>query len=56
MLDHLALQQVVIGDISMGAAIALMLTLRYPERVRGLVSGCVRSCMRCAKGYAFRSL
>jgi pimeloyl-ACP methyl ester carboxylesterase len=31
------LPQVVIGGISMGAAIALMLTLRYPERVRGLV-------------------
>jgi pimeloyl-ACP methyl ester carboxylesterase len=37
LLDHLALPQVVIGGISMGAAVALMLTLRYPERVRGLV-------------------
>jgi len=37
LLDHLALPQVVIGGISMGAAIALMLTLRFPERVRGLV-------------------
>ena len=37
LLDHLALPQVVIGGISMGAAVALMLTLRRPERVRGLV-------------------
>ena len=37
LLDHLALPQVVIGGISMGAAVALMLTLRFPERVRGLV-------------------
>lgn len=37
LLDHLALPQVVIGGISMGAAIALMLTLRFPARVRGLV-------------------
>jgi pimeloyl-ACP methyl ester carboxylesterase len=37
LLDHLALPQVVIGGISMGAALALMLTLRFPARVRGLV-------------------
>ncbi|MCS6826611.1 MAG: alpha/beta hydrolase [Caldilinea sp.] len=37
LLGHLALPQVVIGGISMGAAIALMFTLRYPERVLGLV-------------------
>lgn len=37
LLDRLALPQVVIGGISMGAAVALMLTLRFPERVRGLV-------------------
>ena len=37
LLEHLALPQVVVGGISMGAAVALMLTLRRPERVRGLV-------------------
>ena len=37
LLDHLALPQVVIGGISMGAAIALILTLRFPARVRGLI-------------------
>lgn len=37
LLDHLGLSQVIIGGISMGAAVALMLTLRFPERVRGLV-------------------
>jgi pimeloyl-ACP methyl ester carboxylesterase len=37
LLDHLGLPQVVIGGISMGAAVALMLALRSPERVRGLV-------------------
>ena len=37
LLDHLALPRVVIGGISMGAAVALMLTLRFPARVRGLV-------------------
>ena len=36
-LDHLHLGRVVIGGISMGAAIALNLTLRYPQRVMGLV-------------------
>jgi pimeloyl-ACP methyl ester carboxylesterase len=37
LLNHLALPQVVIGGISMGAAVGLNLTLRFPERVRGLV-------------------
>lgn len=37
LLDHLVLPQVIVGGISMGAAVALMLTLRFPERVRGLV-------------------
>ena len=37
LLDRLALPQVVIGGISMGAALALNMTLRSPERVRGLV-------------------
>lgn len=37
LLDHLALPKVVIGGISMGAAVALNLALRFPERVCGLV-------------------
>jgi len=36
-LDHLGLDWVVMGGISMGAALALHFTLRWPERVRGLV-------------------
>ena len=37
LLDHLNLESVVIGGISMGAGVSLNLTLRYPERVRGLI-------------------
>jgi pimeloyl-ACP methyl ester carboxylesterase len=36
-LDHLRIEQAVIGGISMGAAISLHFALTYPERVRGLV-------------------
>jgi pimeloyl-ACP methyl ester carboxylesterase len=36
-MDHLVLKDVVLGGISMGAGIALNLTLRYPDRVRGLL-------------------
>ena len=36
-MDHLALEGVVLGGISMGAGIALNLALRYPARVRGLL-------------------
>ncbi|MGE3409139.1 MAG: alpha/beta fold hydrolase [Pirellulales bacterium] len=36
-LDYLRVARVVVGGISMGAAIALNVTLRYPERVMGLV-------------------
>lgn len=37
LLDHLEVGSVVLGGISMGAAVALNLALRFPERVRGLV-------------------
>ena len=37
LLDHLGLQAVVVGGISMGAAVALNMALRFPARVRGLV-------------------
>jgi pimeloyl-ACP methyl ester carboxylesterase len=37
LMDHLGVQRAVVGGISMGAAVALNLTLRRPERVRGLV-------------------
>ena len=36
-MDHLVVEDVVLGGISMGAAIALNLALRYPGRVRGLL-------------------
>lgn len=36
-LDHLAIEQAVIGGISMGAALALRFALDYPRRVLGLV-------------------
>ena len=37
LMDHLEIERAVVGGISMGAAIALNLALRRPERVRGLV-------------------
>jgi pimeloyl-ACP methyl ester carboxylesterase len=37
LIDHLGLPPVVIGGISMGAAIASRIAVRHPERVRGLV-------------------
>lgn len=37
LLDHLGLESVVMGGISMGAGVALNFALRFPERVRGLV-------------------
>jgi pimeloyl-ACP methyl ester carboxylesterase len=36
-MDRLGLSQAVVGGISMGAAIALNIALRYPARLRGLV-------------------
>lgn len=36
-MDHLGLGRAVVGGISMGSAVALNFTLRYPERVGGLV-------------------
>jgi pimeloyl-ACP methyl ester carboxylesterase len=37
LLDHLRLPKAVVGGVSMGAAIALNVAARYPERVDGLV-------------------
>lgn len=37
LLDHLGIESAIMGGISMGAAIALNIVLRYPQRVRGLV-------------------
>jgi pimeloyl-ACP methyl ester carboxylesterase len=37
LLDHLGVEGAVIGGISMGAAVALNVAARYPERVAGLV-------------------
>ena len=36
-MEHLRLRSAVVGGISMGAAVALNFTLRFPERVLGLV-------------------
>jgi len=36
-LDHLGIKRTILGGISMGAALALHFTLRWPERVVGLV-------------------
>jgi pimeloyl-ACP methyl ester carboxylesterase len=37
LLDHLKLRQAIVGGISLGAAVALNLALRAPERVLGLI-------------------
>ncbi|HVB24650.1 MAG TPA: alpha/beta hydrolase [Ktedonobacteraceae bacterium] len=37
LMDHLEIDEAVIGGISMGAGVALNFTLRFPERVRGLI-------------------
>jgi pimeloyl-ACP methyl ester carboxylesterase len=37
LLDHLEIKQAVVGGISLGAAIAVNVALRYPDRVVGLV-------------------
>ncbi len=37
LMDHLGIEKAVIGGISMGAALTLNATLRYPHRVLGLV-------------------
>jgi pimeloyl-ACP methyl ester carboxylesterase len=37
LLDHLKLQDAIVGGISMGAAAALRLAVQYPERCRALV-------------------
>lgn len=36
LLDHLGLERVAVGGVSMGSAVALRLALSYPERVTGL--------------------
>jgi len=37
LMDHLQIREAIVGGISMGAAITLNFTLRFPERVVGLV-------------------
>jgi pimeloyl-ACP methyl ester carboxylesterase len=37
LVDHFGIQRAVIGGISLGAAVAVNVALRYPERVLGLV-------------------
>jgi pimeloyl-ACP methyl ester carboxylesterase len=37
LMDHLALAQAIVGGLSMGAAVAANLALRFPQRVSGLV-------------------
>ncbi len=37
LMDHLEIDEAVVGGISMGAGVVLNYTLRFPERVRGLI-------------------
>ena len=37
LMDHLGIERAVFGGISMGSGITLNMTLRYPERVKGLI-------------------
>ena len=37
LIDHLGLNQIVVGGVSMGAGVALNFAIRYPDRVRGLI-------------------
>jgi pimeloyl-ACP methyl ester carboxylesterase len=37
LMDHLEIEQAIIGGISMGAAVALNFTLRYPDRVLAMI-------------------
>jgi pimeloyl-ACP methyl ester carboxylesterase len=37
LIDHLGIEQAVVGGISLGAAIAVNVALRYPDRVLGMV-------------------
>ena len=37
LMNHLRIERAIMGGISMGAALALHFTLRWPERVAGLV-------------------
>lgn len=37
LMDHLAIHEAIVGGLSMGAGVALNFTLRFPERVRGLI-------------------
>jgi pimeloyl-ACP methyl ester carboxylesterase len=37
LMDHLEINEIVVGGISMGAGVALNYTLRYPDRVCGLI-------------------
>lgn len=36
-MDHIGLEKVVLGGLSMGSGIALNIYLRYPERIKGLI-------------------
>ncbi len=37
LIDHLGIKQAIVGGISLGAAVAVNVALRYPERALGLV-------------------
>ena len=55
-LDHLEIDQAVIGGISLGSAVAVNVALRYPDRVLGLVlcgrPGSMDRCRRTCELYA----
>ncbi|GHB58015.1 alpha/beta hydrolase [Streptomyces cirratus] len=54
LLDHLDIEQAVVGGVSMGGQIAMELWLRHPGRVRGLVLSDTSPVPETQEGKAFR--
>lgn len=54
LMDHLELEQVVFGGVSMGGYISFAMMRQYPQRVRGLVLACTRAVADTPEGRAAR--